>query len=255
MRSTCLLKSLLSSGAVRAVPVLKAPVVVRGDITFLRQDFSVQLPMAAPGLPRPVGVRFDYVVCRRLVPRKEAERLQEMLQGRPSYPQRDAVLTALRGLTGRDAGPTTEAWRRLYPQTELEREVAQLTEELVSAPDSQKDAAFARLYKAQGTAPGEALAAAIPRLTGRWRERARLALAERLSRMSEGDLREKLRHDDAEVRRAAAAAALRQKDGSLVPDLTRLAEDDDPAVAAAARRALEGLTGRKLDSAAAKRPR
>src|SRR5215469_16060190 len=139
-----------ASWAQRTTPigVQKVPVFVRGDITFLRQDFSVQLPMAAPGLPRPVGVRFDYVVLRRLVPRKEAERLQETFAGRPSYPQRDAVLAALRGLTGRDAGPSTEAWRRLYPQAEREAETASLTEELVSAPDSQKGAALARLGKA-----------------------------------------------------------------------------------------------------------
>jgi hypothetical protein len=235
-----------------AVTVQKAPVVVRGDITFLRQDFSVQLPMAAPGAAKPVGVRFDYVVCRRLIPRKEAERRLELHEGRPTYPQRDAVLSALRGLTGRDAGYTTEAWRQLYPQAELETEVAQLTEELVSAPDSQKDAVFARVHKREGEAPSEALAAAIPRLTGRWRERARLALADRLTRMTANTLRDKLRHDDAETRRAAAVAALRKKDKSLAPDLAPLAEDDDPAVAAAARRALEGLTGKKFDRTAAK---
>jgi HEAT repeat protein len=179
--------------------------------------------------------------------------LQELFEGRPSYPQRDAVLSALRGLTGKDAGYSTEAWRQLYPQAEREAEVATLTEELVSAPDSQKDAAFGRLSKAQGQAPEEALAAAVPRLTGRWRERARLALADRLARLPADALREKLRHEDGEVRRAAAAAALRKKDAALVPDLTPLAEDDDPAVAAAARRALEGLTGNKLAPAAAKK--
>src|SRR5207248_8106922 len=72
--SSCLLKGeLIRLAGPRPVEVAKAPVFARGDITFLRQDFSVQLPMAAPGAARPVGVRFDYVVCRRLVPRKEAE--------------------------------------------------------------------------------------------------------------------------------------------------------------------------------------
>jgi hypothetical protein len=232
--------------------VQKAPVVVRGDITFLRQDFSVQLPMAAPGLARPVGVRFDYVVCRRLIPRKEAERLQELYDGQPTYQQRDAVLHALRELTGKDAGYTTEAWRRLYPEAELYTEVHRLTEELVSAADGQKDAVLARLNKGKGTAHSEALAAAIPRLTGRWRERARLTLADRLARMTADTLRDKLRQDDAETRRAAAAAALRKKDAALAPDLAGLLKDDDPAVAAAARRALEGLTGKRPEATAAK---
>jgi hypothetical protein len=231
---------------------VKVPVVVRGDITFLRQDFSVQLPMAAPGAARPVGVRFDYVVRRRLVPRKEAERLLETSRGRPSYPQRDAVLAALRGLTGKDAGPTTVAWQRLYPRAGTEAEAAALTEELVSAPDSQKDAAFARLSRRPGKAPEEALAAAIPRLTGPWRERARLALADRLARLPASALRERLRHEDAETRRAAAAAALRNKDESLLPELAPLVKDDGPAVAAGARRALEGLTTRKPGAAVEK---
>jgi hypothetical protein len=235
---------------VTPVAVQKAPVVVRGDITFLRQDFSVQLPMAAPGAARPVGVRFDYVVCRRLIPRKEAERLQELYAGRPSYPQREAVLLALRELTGRDVGYTTAAWRQLYPEAELDTEVSRLTEELVSAPDSQKEAVLARLNKGKGTAYSDALAAAIPRLSGRWREQARLALADRLTRMTANTLRDKLGHDDAETRRAAAQAALRKKDGTLAPDLAGLLRDPDPAVAAAARRALEGLTGKKPDSTA-----
>jgi hypothetical protein len=232
------------------VAVQKAPVVVRGDITFLRQDFSVQLPMAAPGVARPVGVRFDYVVSRRLIPRKEAEQLQELFAGRPAYRQRDAMLHALREPTGQDAGYTTEAWARLYPEAELDTAVARLTEELVSATDGQRDAVLARLHKGKGAAHSEALAAAIPRLTGRWRERARLALTDRLTRMTADTLRDKLRHDDAETRRAAALAALRKKDGSLAPDLTALVEDADPAVAAAARRALEGLTGKKPDAKA-----
>jgi hypothetical protein len=236
------------------VAVQKAPLVVRGDITFLRQDFSVQLPMAAPGVTRPVGVRFDYVVCRRLIPRQEAERLQGLFVGRPTYPQRDSVLHALRELTGKDAGYTTEAWRQLYPEAELETEVHRLTEELVSASDGQRDAVLARLHKGKGAAHSEALAAAIPRLTGRWRERARLTLTDRLTRMTADTLRDKLRHDDAETRRAAALAALRKKDGSLAADLASLREDADPAVASAARRALEGLTGKRPDAKATKGP-
>jgi hypothetical protein len=232
------------------VGVEKAPLFVRGDITFLRQDFSVQLPMSAPGLARPAGVRFDYVVCRRLIPRQEAERLQELFDGRPTYPQRDSVLTALRGLTGKDAGYTTEAWRRLFPAAELETEVHRLTEELVSASDGQKGAVLLRLNRGKGPAHTEALAAAIPRLTGRWRERARLALADRLARMTADTLRDKLRQDDAETRRAAADAALRKRDDSLAPDLAALRDDADPAVAKAARRALAGLTGKKAPAQA-----
>ena len=50
-----------------------------------------------------------------------------------------------------------------------------------------------------------------------------------------------------EVRRAAAAAALREKDAALVQDLTPLVMED-LTVAAGARRALKGLAARKPDA-------
>jgi len=52
-----------------------------------------------------------------------------------------------------------------------------------------------------------ALAAAIPQLTGTVKTKARSALAERLSRMTNHTLKDKLQDDDPEIRRAAALAA------------------------------------------------
>jgi hypothetical protein len=97
----------------------KAPptsdMVVRLDMTYLRQDFSLMMPVA-DAHPWPDLQRFDFLVrTRPLTPedmaayeaRREAEE-----PGRPSAYHR-AALFALRELTGRDAEPTASAWRKL----------------------------------------------------------------------------------------------------------------------------------------------
>jgi hypothetical protein len=80
---------------------------VRADITYLKQDFSVPQPVAQPGA-WPCSQRFDYLV--RLRPAKLVE-LIERIRPPETYPQREAVLFALRELTGRDARPTAADWR------------------------------------------------------------------------------------------------------------------------------------------------
>ena len=82
---------------------------VRADIAFLRQDFSVNLPVAAAA-PWPSEQRFDFVT--RVRPAKPEEMAK--IAAKPgNYPQRDAVLYALRGLTGKDGGETSAQWREL----------------------------------------------------------------------------------------------------------------------------------------------
>jgi hypothetical protein len=82
---------------------------VRADITYLRQDFSVIQPVANPG-PWPAFQRFDYVI------RTRPATLDEEIFERPDNPaanrQRQAILFALRELTGTDAGSTVKSWRR-----------------------------------------------------------------------------------------------------------------------------------------------
>jgi hypothetical protein len=154
-------------------------------------------------------------------------------------------------LTGKDAGDSTATWQSLYPEAEVDAKVWRLTEELVGSPEGRKEVVLARFQSAKGVVYSEALAAAVPRLPGAWRGRARDALAARLTRMTANTLRDKLRQDDAETRRAAARAALRKKDGSLSPELISLLEDRDPDVAREAQRSLEGLTGKKFATPAA----
>jgi hypothetical protein len=87
---------------------------VRADVTYLRQDFSLLEPVADAG-PWPILQRFDYVVRKRELTDDEVkERFSRGPEERAlDYPQRLAVLFALRELTGEDAGTSSEAWRLL----------------------------------------------------------------------------------------------------------------------------------------------
>lgn len=93
---------------------------VRADTTFLRQDFSLVQPVANPG-KWPGQQRFDYMLRERLANAKEINLLQtlrkENKQNDP-YPQRDAVLFALREIIGKDAGSHPEDWLRLLNPVE-----------------------------------------------------------------------------------------------------------------------------------------
>jgi hypothetical protein len=88
---------------------------VRANETYLRQDFSVTQPVSNPG-PWPAFQRFDYVVRHRPLT------LDEEIFGRPMdtapEQQRQALLFALREITGRDAGKTALSWRRLMAEVE-----------------------------------------------------------------------------------------------------------------------------------------
>jgi hypothetical protein len=94
---------------------------VRADITYLKQDFSVFHAAAHPD-PWPKVQRFDYLVRLRelsddertkrgLKVSEEGQALAKTAEVK-SFPQRDAVLFALRELHGRDAGTTSAAWRK-----------------------------------------------------------------------------------------------------------------------------------------------
>ncbi len=87
---------------------------VRADVTYLRQDFSAPQPVASPN-NWPANQRYDYLV--RVRPATKAERLAQAQFGDPAHgPQREAVLFALRNLTARDLGDSTEAWQQALAQ-------------------------------------------------------------------------------------------------------------------------------------------
>ncbi len=88
-------------------------ILVRADVTYLRQDFSM-LQAVKNAAPWPAMQRFDFLVRTRTMSTGDATAYQEWLQQQgPDYvaPHRQAALAALRALTGRDAAPTAQAWR------------------------------------------------------------------------------------------------------------------------------------------------
>jgi len=86
-------------------------ILVRLDVTYLRQDFS-QLQPVADANPWPEMQRFDFLVRTRVLSDEEAKAFPTAKAGTLSPYQR-YTLAALRELTGRDTTPTPEAWRKL----------------------------------------------------------------------------------------------------------------------------------------------
>jgi hypothetical protein len=244
-----------------------APILIRGDITFMKQDFSVSFPVSDPArqpplvkeivqnnLPAaralgliPPPVRFDYVVRTRPVQPAELKKWRAIDEER--NPQREAVLFALRELTGQDHGLTTLAWKRAFPDAERELQTRRLAERLVKSPALEAGALLLRYGEAAGAEHTYAIARAIPKMQGFSREAARLALTSRLAKEPPEALPAHLSDGDAEVRLAAVRVAVQREDRSLAPDLLPLL--DDPATSRAARKALKQLTGQELPDAGA----
>jgi hypothetical protein len=89
--------------------------LVRIDVTYLRQDFSM-MQAVKDSQPWPGMQRFDFLVRTRQLTEAEAKAFGEKLaksQAGPLSPYQRATLTALRELTGKDTEPKAEAWRRL----------------------------------------------------------------------------------------------------------------------------------------------
>jgi hypothetical protein len=86
-------------------------VLVRLDVTYLRQDFSVMQPVA-DAHPWPEMQRFDFLVRNRVLTAEEEAAVPRPKAGTLSPYQR-VTLAALRELTGRDTAPTPGAWRKL----------------------------------------------------------------------------------------------------------------------------------------------
>jgi hypothetical protein len=90
-------------------------ILVRIDVTYLRQDFSALLPVADAN-PWPEMQRFDFLVRTRELTAEDARTYEKQLTSRTPgavAPHRRAALAALRELTGQDTAPTAAAWRTL----------------------------------------------------------------------------------------------------------------------------------------------
>jgi hypothetical protein len=85
---------------------------VRVDVTYLRQDFSVLLPVP-DAAPWPEAQRFDFLVRKRVLSGGEARLLREALTPAKGdlTPYQKAALGALREVTGRHLEADAAAWR------------------------------------------------------------------------------------------------------------------------------------------------
>ncbi len=82
--------------------------MVRADVTYLRQDFSLMQPVAGAA-PWPEMQRFDYMVRTRVVSQDEAAAKAKQATG--LSPHHRAVIGALERLTGKhNVAPTATAW-------------------------------------------------------------------------------------------------------------------------------------------------
>ncbi len=262
-------------------------IFVHADTTYLKQDFSVMQPVPQHG-EWPVYQRFDYVVRLRQPTLFEMEALTQLKRDGKLIGSHDAVLFALRELSGEDRGQTAKDWKALVEPKTLtnvefasyqehvgadwkqftgsafattdppaEADAQRLKKVLLAAPQAEQEKALTQLGDAKGMAYTDTLVEAIGHLEGTMRTRAQTRLVERLARLTDSDLRECLHEDDAEKRGAAAYAAERRKSTALIPDLLALLSDRDDAVIQAARQALHTLTkedfGPEPDAAAADR--
>jgi hypothetical protein len=87
---------------------------VRADVTYLRQDFSVMLPVA-DSHPWPKYQRYDVLVRLRPLTQVERAACEARKPGTnppPLSDHRRALLSALQALTGENAGPTASQWRQ-----------------------------------------------------------------------------------------------------------------------------------------------
>jgi hypothetical protein len=88
--------------------------LVRVDVTYLRQDFSVMQTVKG-AKPWPERQRFDFLVRRRVLKKAEAADLRKRLEAEKRdglSPYQHAAYRALRELTGRNLPPKADAWRR-----------------------------------------------------------------------------------------------------------------------------------------------
>jgi hypothetical protein len=89
--------------------------LVRIDVTYLRQDFSM-MQAVTDAAPWPEMQRFDFLVRTRELTEEEAADLRSKLDKHEKgwiTPYQRAAVTALRELTGKDTTPTAQAWREL----------------------------------------------------------------------------------------------------------------------------------------------
>jgi hypothetical protein len=158
--------------------------------------------------------------------------------------------TSADGEKGKGAAGKVKPEERAKPGKTEQTAAARMTDELVKARGERRAELLEKLRDGKGADHTEALASAIGKLDGDDRRLAREALADRLTRMKPATLREYLKDEEAEVRRAAALAVAQQDSKLLVPDVIGLLKDPSPLVRRAAHAALKALSGKDFGPAA-----
>ena len=129
-------------------------------------------------------------------------------------------LFALRAVTGQDAGPTTDAWVKLYPHAVAEAEGVRLAAALRAALPDQREQLLVRYRDAKEDHYTEGLAHAIPHVPVKFQEKVRAGAGRAMSRLPADELRAYL-EDEGELRLAAARACVRKADRGNDPGADR----------------------------------
>src|SRR5262249_50740689 len=156
-----------------------------------------------------------------------------------SYEQREAVLFALRELTGKDPGKDHEDWLALYPNSETDAEAARWIDKILRAAPAQRETVLGQIRDGKNAGSLQALVHVIAKLPLAERARVRDTLAKRLAKLKAEELRDRLHDSDAEIRRAAATACAQRRDTTMVSDLIPLLRDQDGPVSSEARISLK----------------
>jgi hypothetical protein len=146
--------------------------------------------------------------------------------------------------TGSETKPADRPRRK--PKTDEEAKAFRLSEDVEKATGERRSSLLKELRDAKGVEYTDALADLIGRLDVDGRRKAREALADRLTRMKPATLRNYLKDDDMEIRRAAAIAVAQKEVISLAPELIKLLNDSESLVERAAHAALKALAGKDL---------
>jgi hypothetical protein len=120
---------------------------------------------------------------------------------------------------------------------------ARMAEDLAKSNASRLSLLLHNYRIGKGVEFTEALALAIPQMSGANQRRTREVLADRLTRMKETTLKEYLADENLEIRIAAARACAKKGSKALIPDLIPSLRDSRGGIAEAAHQALKELSG------------
>ena len=122
-------------------------------------------------------------------------------------------------------------------------DAAAVVEDLLRTPEDRWVERLAAIRDAKGGMYTQVLLLAIRRVGEEKVGVVRQALAERLTRMTAETLRQYLKGNDPELRRAAVLAMAMKDDKAFIPDMITALLDDEEVVVRAARAGLKSLTG------------